>query len=517
MKISILLPLVLLAAFPDRAAAIERGDLIGQDTVITLPEAVELALSNNLDIAVARIEPALSLERVREASGSFDPVLFGGASFEHTETAIASNFLSFFGTTGTVREDIWTYSSGLQGVVPWGMEYESNVSLVRTDTTSGVTSIKPEYRAVWTNQITLPLLKNFLRNDARLAVRTSRIGSDISAEDFRRELTDIVVGVEQAYWNLAAERASRRVAAKSLEAASSLLEQTNVRHEVGVVSRVEVTEAEAGVADREFRFIQARNRAATAEDTLLQAILAPDQRAYATTRVRTQEPTFIPYDVDADVALERALSTRPELISARRRVDDAEVRLAHARNQRLPDLDLAASFTNSGLSGEPKTGTIAGLPEHGREAFNDFFSDDGNHGWLVGANFSYPLGNDTAQARHTQRNIELRRATTELRRAEQNVILDVRNAVRNVQDAQDGVRAAERRKASETERLRAEQERLRLGDSTPQEVLEIEEDLVDAERQQIEALRAYRISIAELERAQATLLETRGISVGVAR
>jgi outer membrane protein TolC len=77
----------------------------------------------------------------------------------------------------------------------------------------------------------------------------------------------------------------------------------------------------------------------------------------------------------------------------------------------------------------------------------------------------------------------------------------------------DGVRAAERRKASEAERLRAQQERLRLGDSTPQEVLDIEEDYAEAEHQEINALQIHRTSITALERAQATLLDSRAISI----
>ena len=201
---------------------------------------------------------------------------------------------------------------------------------------------------------------------------------------------------------------------------------------------------------------------------------------------------------------------RPDLKAAAIRVEQAEVELAHATNQKLPELDLNGSFTFSGLSGKPETPPFG---RHARDSFDDYFSASGAHSWNIGANFSYPLGNETADARFVQRKIELRRATTELRRAEQEVILDVREAVRNVRDTIDGVRAAERRKASEAERLRAEQERLRLGDSTPQQVLEIEEDLVEAESQEIAALQAYAVSISELERAQATLLERRGISV----
>jgi outer membrane protein TolC len=501
---------------PAVARAISPEEVIGRETTISLEEAVELALQHNLDLQVARVDPALSEQQVREASGSFDPLLFAGSDFQRRETPFASSFQSTFGTQGqAIDERVWTNRAGVSGIVPWGIEYSSAYNHLQTETTSGVTALFPEYRGVWQNELTVPLLKNLFHNDAYLAVQSSRIGYDISAEEFRQQLTDIVVRVEATYWELAAARAALRVAEKSVEAASNLLEQTRVRHQVGVVSKVEVTEAEAGLADRDFQHIQARNRAERAEDELLQQILAPGQDAYQTTSIQTQEPTFIEYQVDEAIALKRALAQRPEIEAAHRRLDDADLRLDHAWNQKLPELDLKASYTLNGLSGDQRPNIVPPLPplgfEEGSEwAGHDFF---GWYGWGVGATFSIPIGNETAQSRYVQRKIEHRRVSTDLHRTEQQIIFEVRNAVRAVQDSMDGVRAAERRKASEAERLRAEQERLRLGDSTPQEVLEIEEDFAEAERQEINALQVYRTSITALERAQATLLDSRAISV----
>ena len=510
------------------AFAIGPEDVIGRDTQLSLEDAIELALQRNLDLQVARVDPALAEQRVREANGVFDPELFAQSDFERKETPFASAFQSAFTpNTQDIDERDWLNQGGLRGIVPWGMEYSTTYNNLRTKTTSGVTALFPEYRGVWLSELTVPLLRNLFHNDAYLAVKSSRIGHDISEEEFRRQLTDIVVRVEAAYYELAAARAAERVAAKSLETASNLLEQTRVRHQVGVVSKVEVTEAEAGVADREFQHIQARNRAETAEDNLLQQILAPETGGYQSTTLQIQEPTFIEYQVDEAIALQRALAHRPEIEVARKRLEDADLRLATAWNQKLPELNLKGSYTLNGLSGDQRNpaGTLVDTNndgvgdtvqrdlgfEHGSEwAGHDFF---GWYGWGVGATLSYPIGNETADARYVQSKIEQRRVTTDLHRIEQDIILDVRRAVRAVQDSMDGVRAAERRKASEAERLRAQQERLRLGDSTPQEVLDIEEDYAEAEHQEINALQIHRTSITALERAQATLLDSRAISI----
>lgn len=96
------------------------------------------------------------------------------------------------------------------------------------------------------------------------------------------------------------------------------------------------------------------------------------------------------------------------------------------------------------------------------------------------------------------------------------MILEVRRDVRGLKSARDAVGASERRRIAQEETLRAEQEKLRLGDSTPHDVLEFENDLVEAERQLITSLKSYRDAIARLERGRATLLESRGISVEAA-
>ena len=140
-------------------------------------------------------------------------------------------------------------------------------------------------------------------------------------------------------------------------------------------------------------------------------------------------------------------------------------------------------------------------------------SGDGEHSWGVRADFLYPIGNDSADARHVKSKINLRRARTRLRIEEQNVIVDVRNSVRDLQSAIDGVKASQRARIASEETLRAEQERLRLGDSTPHTVLEFDEDLRLAESNEIRALQVYRTAIAALERAQGTLLEKLGIDV----
>ncbi|HTO54968.1 MAG TPA: TolC family protein [Myxococcota bacterium] len=554
------------AAAIARAAAgqeLQPGDVLGHDVEITVQQAVALGLENNLNLQIIRNDPATARERVREAQGAFNPNASGNYLQNHVETPIASNLQAFFGTVGDRTEDnSKTYGAGLNGILPYGPIYSSGYTLQDLSSTSGLISLKPQYTANWTTGLTIPLLRDLYWDTPDYLVRRSKLDQEISDEVFRSQLEDGVTLVETAYWDLSASRALEVATQQALDTAHELLDQTNVQYQVGTVSKVLVTQAEATVAQRESDHIIALNSVRRSQDTLLTAMLVPDINDYSNTNVRTLDPSFTDYPVDVNAAVEKARANRPELVSAEKQVEQAEMAEKWSWNQKLPALDVGASYTMEGLSGSQKTkpgvvlfpngqpqpslginpvtstlnpgpdgiiGTADDFYENinvpaavqpnfgfGRTpaaANSSFLDGHGFHSWAFTATFNYPIGNDTADSRYVQRKIDLRRAKTALARENQNVVLDVRSAVRELQSSSDAVKAAERARIASAETLHAEQERLRLGDSTPHNVSLFQDDFLQAQGREITALRNYRVAISALERAQGTLLEARGISV----
>jgi outer membrane protein len=538
-----------------RAAAgqeLQPGDVLGHDVELTVQQAVALGLENNLNLQIIRNDPATARERVREAQGAFNPNMNGSYLQNHVETPIASNLQAFFGTVGDRTEDnSKTYGAGLNGILPYGPIYSSGYTFQDLSSTSGLISLKPQYTANWITGLTVPLLRDLYWDTPDYLVRRSKLDQQISDEVFRSQLEDGVTFVETAYWDLSASRALEVATQQALDTAHELLDQTNVQYQVGTVSKVLVTQAEATVAQRESDHIFALNSLRRSQDTLLTAMLVPDINDYSSTNVRTLDPSFTDYPVDVNAAVEKARSNRPELLSAEKQVEQAEMAEKWSWNQKLPAFDVGASYTMEGLSGTQKTpaGTILpGLafpapgavftppdangvstttdvaiatspsPNFGfgrtpAAANSSFLDGHGFHSWAFTATFNYPLGNDTADARYVQRKIDLRRAKTQLARENQDVVLDVRSAVRELQSSIDAVKAAQRARIASAETLHAEQERLRLGDSTPHNVSLFQDDYLQAQGREITSLRNYRVAITALERAQGTLLEARGISV----
>ena len=225
---------------------------------LSLADAVALGIRNNLDVQVERHGPLISREQLGIAWGAFDPTfsLEGGVDDSDRPT---SNV--FEGTPTATSNRFYDADASVSGLIPWlGGEYSLGYVGEELLTNQSISTLSPEFRSKVTFDLEVPLLKNLLWSEPWTEVRRGRISVAEDDEEFRTRLMDVVRGIEDAYWNLIATKETRRVAQKSLETAEALKDQTEVQYEVGVVSRVEVTEAEAGVAEREVSLGRAQVR-----------------------------------------------------------------------------------------------------------------------------------------------------------------------------------------------------------------------------------------------------------------
>ncbi len=502
---------------------------------VSLAEAIRIGLERNLDLQVVRFDPYIAEEGVGVAWGAYDPSFAN----EFGYSSVASpNFNVFTLPQQVIRQNELDGSTGLKGLIPWwGASYEIGYTGSRTYSDSTGAGFSPQLDANVFANFSIPLLKNLVWNQPWTQLKASQVVFQGSREDFRRQVMDVVAKIETAYWEVIASREKLRVGEKSVETARALLDQTKTQYEVGVVSRVEVTEAEAGVAQRDFNLIVASNAFRAAQDELSDLVFGESLRPGSTYRLdTTDEPaSFTAFEVDPDEATRKAFSKRPELALSKLEIARQEILLKFARNQTLPQLDAVLSYGRLGQTGELNPavlnssyirslspaqqaalfGQLSGV-ESGRSlagANNDFFGDSPNEQFAARGVLSIPIGNQAATHGAEKAAFELRKAVSRERRLEQDIVLGVRKAVRDLRSAQEGVVAAERSVAAASEQLRAERIRLENGESTPFNVLQRESDLVLAESEQIAALRAYRNSTTNLERQQGTILESHRIRI----
>ena len=495
---------------------------------LSLADAVALGIENNLDVQVERRAPLIAREDLGIAWGSYDPVFAasGGASEEENPTS--SVFQAGAASPDSVDTRIYDFDTSISGLIPWlGGEYGLSFAGQRLDTSSAIFTLSPEFRSSVELAVEVPLLKNLIWSEPWTEVRRRRIGVREGEAAFRTRLMDIVRGIEDAYWELIAAGETLRVSEKSLETARALEDQARVQFEVGVVSRVEVTEAEAGVAEREVSRIRAAADFENAEDVLVDRILGP----YLAPRTElaltpTESPDVVTLrDVDVEEATELAFEQRPELAELRNAIERETLNVRFARNQRLPELNIQGSAGFSGLAGRlnDDLGSFGGgggvtaddllVDRQFGDTTNDFFTTGGAEQWSVRGVLSIPLGNVSERHSYRRAQFQLERAEQRLQRTQQQIVLEVRRAARELRAALEGIEAAERRRLAAEEQLRAERARLEFGESTPFEVLQRERDLVEAEEQKILSQQVYHNSLTGLNRAQGTTLRIRNIGI----
>ena len=515
--IAILLSTALI--LPQASLAASQQLVDGQRLELSLRDAIEIGIEKNLGVEIERHRPLIAWEEARSAWGAYDPEFFAEYGWSDVEAPTASTLIG-----PILKEEKWEGKSGIKGLVPWlGASYDLTLTGDQTKTNNPTANLSPAVNSELRAVFNIPLLKGLVWNEAWTGVKVSRIGYEAEQANFKTTLMDTVSQIVSAYWGLTASREQERVAIKSLESTQALLEQTQTQYEVGVVSKVEVVEAEAGVAERDVALIQAENARQAAEDQLVNLVFSTELRAESQLNVVPSDSPegYIDYAIDSGAVMQKAQEKRPELAAARHNIERNQIQLRFAKNQRLPQLDVRSSYGYQGLGGKRNSKAVSfgppappvSLDSSFDDTFDDFLKEEGKKQWSATGVFSIPLGNVKGRHDVTKAELELRRADRELKRLEQSIVLEVRNATRNLISAQKGIEAAERRRLAAAEQFRAEGIRLEQGESTPFDVLQRERDLVDAESQKINALRVYRDSVTELHRAQGSILEEHNIAV----
>jgi outer membrane protein len=488
---------------------------------LSLAEAYALGLENNLTLVLERYDPEIADYDYTAAWGQYEPTL--GADFLHSSVEQPSaSVLESGGISGATPRLSNTGRTndggvGIDGLIPrLGWQYGLRYNGDRNSSTNSIFfNFDPQYTADFEASATLPLAKGFLYGQPWIRVKTTELGKGIAFQNFRTSLMDTIQQIEEAYWDLASRKLDQGVAQKSLETAQALLRQVEAQYEVGVVSKVDVIEAEAGLADREFRLITADNVYSRSQDRLVDLVLGTGLRPGSKIEIElTDSPeSYRDFSVDEEVAIGRAYELRPELEVARRRIDQQDLQVKQARNERLPQVDVIAGYGFKGLSGRSRTGGAEPFGTDLGDASSDFFKSDGADNWRAGVAFSIPIGNTTGRSNYQREKLELRRSEVGLVQTEQEIVVTVRDRVRTLAAAIEGIEAAERGLAAATEQLRAEEIRLQHGESTPFDVLQRVEALVLSESQRIGALQTYHNSVVALDRAQGTILRDRNIVV----
>jgi outer membrane protein TolC len=488
---------------------------------LSINDAIQLALEQNLGLRIQRFEPQIADESIVQVKTSWAPVLTSSVSNDNSTSPVGS-FLS--GAVGKLTNHTTSASVGASQQLPWyGGSYSVAWNNTRSKSNSSFSSPNPAVRSNIAFNFTQPLLRNFKTDAVRQQLELSKLTRETSDVTLRQAIVITQRNVRYAYWNLAYANASLAVQRQSLDLARESLKNNRARVEVGTMAPIDIIQAEAEVASREQGVIVAESQVAQAEDNLRTLIFDPSSPGFWNIRLElTDKPDFQTATIDLDGAVKNALERRTDLVQAKNSLRMSDVNIGYYQNQLLPDVSVQASYGVAGQGGTeiqfgggfPPVAIGKGSIGYGNVLSQMFTNDFPT--WSVGLSFSYPLGKSTAEANLARARLQYAQSQLQLKNAELQVTTQVRDVARQVNTNMKRVAATRAAAQLATKRLEAEQKKFAAGMSTSFLVFQAQRDLAQAQNDELSSLLDLNKSLVDFQAVQEAPVTGGAGSVSVA-
>ena len=254
-------------AFEIHLFSMERGLApAGAPLPLSLEEAFRLALRQNLDLRSERYTTDIAEMEIKKAKGAFDAFAFSSFSYDFSSEPLSSQ-LQGADTFYSKREST-LFDIGLGKPVKTGGVMELALEMNRFESNSTFLIINPYYSTRLNLTFTQPLLKNAGIAFQNAPIRIAENLHLISGDRWQEFVTDILVTVSQAYWDLAFAFENLQVRKKSLALAKELLRDNETQVRLGTMAPIDLLQSQTGVALREEELIGAEAMLESAQDVL---------------------------------------------------------------------------------------------------------------------------------------------------------------------------------------------------------------------------------------------------------
>jgi HAE1 family hydrophobic/amphiphilic exporter-1 len=502
-------------AASDIAAAIDEArtsaEAAGEEiTPLSLRAAVLMALENNLDIRIAGYDPRIAWTEIDRSLAVFDPVFAGSMTYSWLETPTFSpltpgDLLAPPGANilRNLETDSWSADLSIAARATSGGTLGLGWRNTRTKTNATLQStVSPAYGTNVSLQAVQPLLRTAGVEYNRSGVVIAQNNAKVSALEFQNQVMDLLLAVEQAYWTLAFTIGDLRAREISLQAADDLLRNNLIKFREGVLAQIEVTRAQARVAERKEGIVLGAAAVREAEDRLRTLLDSSDYRLLTTARLfPTDSPGIRAVELDLDGAVNRALALRPDIRRQVITLESLGIVIMRARNQLLPEVNVQATLAVNGLGED--------------------WSDDYEVMWdashtdaSIGIAFSIPIGNRAARAGYSAAQYQKMQGLARLAALQRNVTYSVKRAVRNVRTALQSVDTNRVRVQAAAEQLEAERQRFAEGQSIALDVLDAQDTLQQAQSAYVASVVGFNIAMANYYRETGLNLAQAGVEIG---
>lgn len=485
MTVLFLLRILLLAAVPARAAD------AGAALALSYEQAIQRAIERNPDLVAAQADQAEAAGVLESSRGVFDPSLtaqggYSSATGQGTQAGLGSYDY-------TTRQSSW--DAGLNWFAPTGTTFKldwtgSRNQFKYTLNQAGGVSVEDQ---PYETRLSATITQSLLQGD-RIAYNLAQVHQALAALDqakaaVRSQREQVIADTASAYWKLRVQQRLLEIARNAVKVAEEEQRVVHARVESGELAPVERARVDAAVVQAKTDLVEAQANARKAADALL--LLIGEQPGQAV-RLTTEPTEPEPIHIDVEAVVQAALKSNPDLIVARSVERAAEVDVANARHQLLPDLSATGRYSRLGYDdklGPAIDEVIAGnLPEY-----------------YIGGKLDLPLGNRADRGNLEQAKAALAKATIERQALERSIAQQVREQVRVIETARLKLDLARAKLEYAQQTLDAERALESAGRAIQKDVLEAIQSVDQAKADLEQARVDHLLALIELRRLKGEL------------
>jgi len=548
---------------------------------LSLQDAVELALENNLDIAIQRYYPWVADAGIlkTKAGGvgyatpgadfaastaniglfSYDPQFNSGVSVDDRSTPVNNPFISGTGTTtpAALKSHSTQFTNQFSQYFGTGTDFSVSWNNTRSSSTSTANFFNPAVQSTLTVAFSQSLLNGFGLAVNTRNLRIAKNNRQIADWAFALQAITTITNTITAYWELVYARANVQVEEQAVAVSEKLYNDNKKQLGVGTMAPLDVTRAESELATDHQNLIVAQTVKLQDEQILLNAIskdpLAPNLiNVEIITTDLPKQPELIEAATFED-SIKEAFAKRPDLQEQALNLNNAGIDVQATRKALLPTATLSAQYSSVGLAGnstsrgtpivvgssgipivdangnpvivagtgeifEPVLRTpVTGTTQQGFTTAQSQVFHSQFPEFLAQLTLNLPLRNRSAQADSARALLTQRQLETQLRQLKNAALLDVRNTYIALTQDRAQVEAASKARELQQQTFDAEQKKYRLGASTVYSVILTQRDLITAQGTELRALANLEEARANYERALGRTLEVNHVTIADAK
>lgn len=479
------------------------------ERLLPLDDAIRIALANADVIRVLTglsatssgrtiYDTAIASTPIDQAVARFDPVFSANSSWRKTETAGATfdpadPLRPLVGGTKTGGNSLsanLTKTNRLGGVGSFEM---SNTWLYGPD---GPFALNSSHRPQLELSYTQPLLSGAGRAANEAPIVIARYEQSRSYFQFKASIQELVQGVITAYWSLVEARTQLWAREKQVEQAKAAFDRVNAQFRAKLVDIGDVAQPKVALANFKANLIAARGAVIQREAALRNLLGLPPENGERL--VPSTPPTRDRVAFEWEELNTTAQLQRPDLIELNLVLSADQQRLIQANNQAKPRLDAVAIQSWNGLSGRvQQLGVSSGL--------------DDNPSWSLGVNFEVPLTLRSARANARSQELVIARDRANIQQGLHATEHALATTVRNLDQFYEQYDAFKETREAARLNLKVQFAEQRAGRVIFLNVLQAITDWGNAVSSEASSLTQYNSTLAALEQATGTILETHSV------